>query len=44
MTAGRRTAKPAADIQDYEEIHQHILEMADMLSGGIIKQFPRRFR
>ena len=34
----------AADIHDYEEIHHHILEMADMLSGGIIKQFPRRFR
>jgi hypothetical protein len=34
----------AADIQDYEEIHHHILEMADRLSGGIIKQFPRRFR
>ena len=34
----------AADIRDYEEIHHHILEMADMLSAGIIKQFPRRFR
>jgi len=34
----------AADIRDYERIHRHILEMADMLSTGIIEQFPRRFR
>jgi hypothetical protein len=33
-----------ADIRDYERIHHHILEMADTLSAGIIKQFPRRFR
>jgi hypothetical protein len=33
-----------ADVRDYEEIHHHILEMADGLSDGIIKQFPRRFR
>jgi hypothetical protein len=33
-----------ADIRDYEAIHRHILEMADVLSAGIIKQFPRRFR
>ena len=40
----RLGGKYAADIRDYERIHRHILEMADMLSGGIIKQFPRRFR
>jgi hypothetical protein len=34
----------AADIRDYERIHHHILRMADALSNGIIKQFPRRFR
>jgi hypothetical protein len=34
----------AADIRDYEAVHRHILEMADMLSDGIIRQFPRRFR
>jgi hypothetical protein len=34
----------AADIRDYERIHRHILEMADTLSTGIMKQFPRRFR
>jgi len=33
-----------ADIADYEAIHRHILEMADELSDGIMKQFPRRFR
>jgi hypothetical protein len=33
-----------ADVRDYEEIHHHILDMADSLSDGIIKQFPRRFR
>ena len=34
----------AADVRDYDEIHRHILMMADTLSDGIIKQFPRRFR
>jgi hypothetical protein len=34
----------AADIRDYEAVHRHILEMADMLSDGIIRQFPARFR
>jgi hypothetical protein len=33
-----------ADIRDYDRIHQHILMMADAISAGIIKQFPRRFR
>jgi hypothetical protein len=33
----------AADIRDYEEIHHHILEMADELSDGIVAQFPGRF-
>ena len=34
----------AASVADYEAIHQHILEMADMLSSGIEQQFPGRFR
>jgi hypothetical protein len=34
----------AADIRDYDSVHRHILEMADMLSDGIIRQFPGRFR
>jgi hypothetical protein len=33
-----------ADIRDYEAVHRHILMMADTLSDGIIRQFPRRFR
>ena len=31
-------------VADYEEVHLHILAMADMLSSGIIGQFPKRFR
>jgi hypothetical protein len=34
----------AASAQAYEPYIRHILEMADMISGGIIKQFPGRFR
>jgi hypothetical protein len=34
----------AAGVTDYEAVHAHILAMADLLSGGIIAQFPRRFR
>jgi len=33
-----------ADIAAYDEIHIQILEMADMLSTGIIEQFPKLFR
>lgn len=31
------------DIKDYDEIVAHILTMADLLSSGIIKQFPEKF-
>jgi hypothetical protein len=34
----------AADISDYEAVHRSILEMADMLSDGIMRQFPGHFR
>ena len=33
-----------AGIREYDAIEHHILEMADTLSSGIIKQFPSRFR
>ena len=34
----------AAEIRVYDQIHRHILVMADALSEGIMDQFPRRFR
>ena len=33
----------AASVADYEAIHRHILDMADLLSSGIIGRFPRKF-
>jgi hypothetical protein len=33
-----------ASVRSYDEIHQHILAMADALSGGIVATFPGRFR
>ena len=40
----RLTGKFAADVRDYDAVHSHILEMADTLSAGIMRQFPQRFR
>ena len=34
----------ADDVRDYDAVHHHILAMADMLSDGIVRQFPARFR
>jgi hypothetical protein len=34
----------AASVADYEAIHLHILAMADLLSSGVMRQFPARFR
>jgi hypothetical protein len=33
----------AASVADYEAVHLHILGMADLLSSGIIRQFPSKF-
>ncbi len=32
------------DIRDYDIVHDHILDMADILSGGVIAQFPDKFK
>jgi len=35
--------KYADSVTEYEAIHQHMLDMADLLSNGIIRTFPQRF-
>lgn len=37
------TGEYAKSVADYDEIHHHILGMADVLSTGIIRAFPNRF-
>jgi hypothetical protein len=37
-------ALAVSDVAAYDEIHLQALGMADMLSTGIVSQFPRRFR
>jgi hypothetical protein len=37
------TGQYEASVADYDEIHHHILAMADVLSDGIIRAFPNRF-
>jgi hypothetical protein len=33
----------SADVQAYDAVYAHILEMSDALSDGIVKQFPTKF-
>jgi hypothetical protein len=40
----RLTENWAADVRAYDAIHLQALHMADMLSSGIVHQFPARFR
>jgi hypothetical protein len=40
----RLEGRYADDIRAYERVHGHILMMADTLTRGIVRQFPRRFR
>jgi hypothetical protein len=40
----RLRAAWAADVRAYDRIHAQILHMADMLSDGLVAQFPARFR
>ena len=39
----RLEGRAADDIRAYDRIHRHILTMADALSAGIVRQFPKRF-
>ena len=40
----RLTGDFVADVRAYDKVQIQILDMADMLSAGIISQFPQRFR
>ena len=40
----RLTGNWEADVAAYDRAHEQALEMADMLSAGVVDQFPHRFR
>ena len=39
----RLQGKWTTDVAAYDKVNRHILHMSDMLSDGIVKQFPSRF-
>jgi hypothetical protein len=39
----RLQGKWGADVAAYDKVHNHILHMSDLLSEGIVRQFPSRF-
>lgn len=41
---GRLTKDYDKDIASYDEGHEHMMMFADMLTDGIVKQFPDKFR
>jgi len=41
--AARLRGDWAADIAAYDKVHAQIMHMADMLSAGIVSQFPKKF-
>ena len=41
---GRLNQDWAADIQAYDQGHEHMLMFADMLTAGIVRRFPDKFR
>jgi hypothetical protein len=40
----RLTSDWSGDIAAYDKVHEQILHMADMLSAGIVNQFPQKFK
>ena len=48
LTTAEAVARLAADwkgdVDAYDRVHEQILHMADMLSSGIVAQFPEQFR
>jgi hypothetical protein len=39
----RLTKNWEADVKAFDKVYDHVLAMADALSGGIIRQFPEKF-